>query len=171
MNSDIIVVDENDNPIGYKRRDFIDYDDIYRVSGLWLTDRKTGDVLLAQRKLTKKNDPGKWSAAAAGTNDKGETYGQNMVKEIREELGLKDITLVKGPKQFLDDGKHRFFCQWFLAQTDKDKIEITTQEEELEGIRWLSVAELVESIERHPSNYPAYIKDFLPVLGLVQAEA
>ena len=171
MQSDIIIVDENDEPIGHKRRDIIDHNDIYRVSGLWLTDSKTGDVLLAQRKWTKKNDPGMWSAAAAGTNDKGETYEQNIAKEVWEELGLKGISFIRGPKQFIDDGKHRFFGQWFLAQTDKDTTEITIQEEELEAVKWLPAAELVADVERHPSYYPPYIKDCLTVLGLVRAQA
>ncbi len=46
----IIVVDENDNVIGSKSRDEIDYSkDIYRVSCLWVTNPK-GEVLLAQRR-------------------------------------------------------------------------------------------------------------------------
>lgn len=166
MNAEIIIVDEDDNPIGYKRRDLIDHNDIYRVSGLWLADRKTGDVLLAQRKLTKKSDPGKWSAAAAGTNDKGETYEQNMLKEMREELGLTNIKLVKGPKQFIDNGKHRGFCQWFRAEVDKDSTEITIQEEELEGVKWMPVAELVKDLKLYPDRYPAYLEDFLRLLKL-----
>jgi isopentenyldiphosphate isomerase len=170
MQSDIVIVDENDTPIGYKRRDLIDHNDIYRVSGLWLTDLRSGDVLLAQRKWNKKNDPGKWSASAAGTNDKGETYEQNIKKEIFEELGLIDLELVVGPKQFIDDGGHRFFGQWFLSQVDKNSIKITIQEEELEGVKWISIARLIEAIKARPDDYVPYIKDCLVTLGVISTE-
>ncbi len=87
--SKIIVVDENDKEIGVKERSKITHDDIYRVSGLWLTNSK-GEILLAQRSFNKPrdNDPGKWGPAVAGTVDEDETYKENIQKEIKEELGL-----------------------------------------------------------------------------------
>ncbi len=69
MRSKIIIVDRDDGIIGSKLRGTLNYEDIYRVSALWLTDSLSGDILLAQRKWTKVNDPGKWSAAVSGTND------------------------------------------------------------------------------------------------------
>jgi len=164
MKPQIILVDEADRLVGYKDRALVDHNDIYRVSALWLTDSKTGDTLLAQRKRTKKHDPGKWSTAAAGTNDKGETYEQNMIKEAYEELGLKDVRLRLGPRQFVDSGQHRMFCQWFLAQVDKDTVTITIQDEELEGVRWMSIAELIRDVELHPEAYIASMKVYLPAL-------
>jgi isopentenyldiphosphate isomerase len=61
-----IIVDENEKVIGAKERDQILPTDIQQITGLWLTNSK-GEVLLAQRQITKKNDPGKWGPAAAGT--------------------------------------------------------------------------------------------------------
>ena len=60
---DIIIVDENDNIIGHKKRGTLDKKDIYRVSALWIQNPK-GDILLAQRKFTKKHHPGRWGPAA-----------------------------------------------------------------------------------------------------------
>src|ERR1700677_4628008 len=100
----ILIVDEEDNLIGFKTYEELQYEDIYQVSALWLKDVRTGDVLLAQRKWTKQSDPGKWAAAVAGTVDKGENYQINIVKEIEEEIGLKDLKLKLGPKQFTDEG-------------------------------------------------------------------
>jgi len=94
-----ITVDENDNPIGSKHWRIMQYDNIYRVSALWLTDRTIGEILLAQRKWTKKNDPGKWGAVVYGTIEVGETYDSNIIKEIEEEIGLTGLKLQKGPKQ------------------------------------------------------------------------
>src|ERR1700761_7819266 len=88
----IQIVDENDTLIGHKPRDQVSATtDYYRIACLWLENSK-GEVLLAQRKWTKKNDPGTWGPAAAGTVDQGETYEQNMYKEAQEEIGVSGVT-------------------------------------------------------------------------------
>ena len=82
------IVNENDEIIDYKPRNEIDYKkDYYRIGCLWLTNSK-GEVLLAQRLLTKDKDPGMWGPSAAGTLEKGESYESNIYKEAEEELGL-----------------------------------------------------------------------------------
>ena len=69
----IILVNENDEIIGYKERGTLDKEDIYRVSALWIQNSK-GEILLAQRSFNKNNNPRKWGPAVAGTNDEGESY-------------------------------------------------------------------------------------------------
>ena len=94
MTEKIIIVDEDDNIIGSKERNSIVSGDIYRVSALLIENSK-GEILLAQRALTKKHDPGKWGPPVAGTVEEGETYESNIVKEAEEELGLKNIQIIK----------------------------------------------------------------------------
>lgn len=48
----IIIVNENDEIIGHKKREEIRQEDIYRVSALWLTNSKN-EILLARRGLNK----------------------------------------------------------------------------------------------------------------------
>lgn len=74
----IQIVDDQDQFIGLKERNEVDYkSDIYRVSALWLTNSK-GQTLLAKRAAVKDKDPGKWGPAVAGTIDEGETYDENI---------------------------------------------------------------------------------------------
>lgn len=157
-----IIVDENDSPIGSRHWRDMQYEDIYRVSALWLTDRKSGDILLAQRRWDKQNDPGKWASAVAGTVEVGETYKGNIVKETAEEIGLSNLDFRRGPKTFTDDGKHKFFCQWFLADVDKDKTKIEFQKEEVEAIAWMPKKDLIEEVKKIPQKYvpsmPANLK-------------
>lgn len=160
----IIIVDKEDRPIALKRYDKVDYEDIYRVSALWLTDTKSGDCLITQRKWTKHHDPGKWMAAASGTVDEGETYTQNMVKEIEEEIGLTNLQLILGPKEFVDDGKHRFFVQWFLAGVDKDKVTVKIQEEEVEAYAWIDTAQLIKDVADNPDKYVPSMRNALEIL-------
>jgi isopentenyldiphosphate isomerase len=116
-NSRIIIVNDQDQIIGYKERGTIAQEDIYRVSALWVTNSH-GDILLAQRAFTKSHDPGKWGPAVAGTLDEGETYERNIIKETEEEIGLKNIVPILGPK-VRERGKHNYFDQWYTLITDK----------------------------------------------------
>ena len=81
------------------------------------------------------NDPGKWSAAVAGTNEIGESYKQNIVREIFEEIRVKNLELSEGPKQFIDGSKHIYYCQWFLGRVIKENLVIIPQEDEVESTR------------------------------------
>ena len=112
------IVDEQDNLIGAKPRNEIDFKNgYYRISGLWLTS-SNGQILIAQRLLTKDKDPGKWGPAAAGTLEVGETYESNAYKEAEEEIGLTGVTFTQGPKMKFTTPRHSF-CQWYTAVCDK----------------------------------------------------
>lgn len=160
-----IIVDENDKEIGLKKVGTLVYEDIYRVTALWLTDEKTGDVLLAQRKWNTQNDPGKWHSSVAGTVDEDETYDVNIVKETEEEIGLTNLDLERGPKQFVDDGKHKFFLQWFQAKVDKDKAKLVIQEDEVEAVKWVPIDELLNDVKKNPQTYVPSFPSSLKTLG------
>jgi isopentenyldiphosphate isomerase len=151
----IIIVNENDEIIGYKARDKLKSEDIYRVSAIWITNSR-GDLLLARRAFTKKNDPGKWGPAAAGTVEKGETYHANMIKEVEEEIGLKNIHLKKVDKK-RRRGEHNYFVQWYVALVDQSIDAFTIQKEEVAEIRWFTRKELMDQMRSHP-------KEFLPAV-------
>ena len=166
MNTRQIIVDANDKVIGHKLRPALTHDDIYRVTSLWVTNAK-GEVLLAQRKWTKPNDPGKWGPAVAGTVDEGDSYETSMLKEAAEEIGLVGFKLALGPKYLIDTGIQRFFCQWFTVLVDKDIADFTIQEEEVEAIRWISIDELVKDLEAHGEQYIPLLMEDLEKLGAI----
>ena len=147
----IAVVNDKDEIIGYKDGEALKDDDIYRVSALWLTNPK-GEVLIARRSYNKKNDPGKWGTAVAGTVDEGETYYENIVKETEEEIGLTGLEFKKGPYGRNTKGK-QFFYQWYIAQTDKGIADMKIDEEEVEEIRWITHKQLIEETEKNPDEF------------------
>lgn len=149
--SRIVIVDENDEIIAHKERGTQTQNDIYRVSALWVKNSR-GDILLAQRKLTKRHDPGKWGPAVAGTVDEGETYEQNIIKEAEEEIGLKNIQPVLGPKVRMT-GEHNYFDQWYTLVVDKPAEDFTIQEEEVEQVRWFTHTELEKELHDSPEKY------------------
>ncbi len=160
----VVIVNNKDQPIDLKSYGDLVYEDIYRVSALWLSDTKTGDYLMTQRKWTKHNDPGKWMAAASGTIEEGETYDVNIVHEIEEEIGLKNLDLTKGSKEFIDEGKHKFFVQWYFAEVDKDKVSIKIQEDEVEQYAWVPKQRLIEEIGADPDKFVPTIEDSLKAI-------
>lgn len=150
--SKIIVVDENDNEIGVKERSEIGPNDIYRVSGLWLTSSE-GKILLAKRSPNKPkaNHPNKWTVAVAGTVEEGETYEENMAKEIEEELGVK-IKTTKS-KKFFRDTVSRFFVQTFIAEVDLAESDFNIQEDEVAEVRWFTKEEILEKLKSDPAFF------------------
>lgn len=155
----IVIVDENNKVIGSKPRHLIQKDDIYRTSGLWITNSK-GDILLAQRQSTKKNDPGKWGPAVAGTIEEGESYKDNVIKEAFEELELKNIKPIEGPikRHF---GKHNYFAQRFYLKVDKKISDFKIAKDEVEQIKWFSRDELQKLIKEKPEMFLASLPDWV----------
>lgn len=166
--SKIIVVDENDNEIGVKERIDITHNDIYRVSGLWLTNSK-GEILLAQRSFNKHpaHSPGKWGPAVAGTVEEGETYEENIAKEIEEEIGLENLDLIKSQKNFRDTGKRKYFVQIYSANIDKPINEFKIQENEVEQVKWFTKDELREKFTNHPKDFIGSIKEIFEEMEIL----
>jgi len=158
----IVIVDENDQLLGSKERNSLKNTDIYRVSGLWLTNPE-GEILLAQRSFSKKHDPGKWGPAAAGTIEEGETYKDNIIKEAEEELGLKNLSFTEGPKLRMSTD-HQYFVQWFTSVIDKRTQDIKIQQKEVESVRWMTKEQLIRDFNLNPELYlkgaPHWIKIF-----------
>lgn len=148
------VVDANDNVVGQKDRDEVKPGDIYRVAALWVIN-SGGQVLLAQRKWDKKNDPGKWSPGVAGTVEPGEDYDVTIVREAEEELGISGADLQKREKIIITDNGfgQSFYCQVYMAVLDWPVQQFTVQASEVEGIRWFDVSEIRAMIAKDPAQF------------------
>ena len=162
MKEKIIIVNENDKIIDFVERDTKE-GGIYRVSALWITNSR-GEILLAKRVMTKSHEPGKWGPAVAGTNEEGETYESNILKEAEEELGLCGIKLKKFKKVRVSH-KYHFFCQWFTLKMDKSAEEFKLQKTEVDKVKWWTKEELSEKISEHPEEFttsmPSYVNLFI----------
>ncbi len=162
MKEKIIIVNEKDEQIGLKERGTLNREDIYRVSALWVTNSK-GEILLAQRSFNKKNNPGAWGPAVAGTIAKGETYEENIYKEAKEELGLSSYKFLKGKKltRIGPERKNNYFTQYFKLVADIDIKNLKIQESEVEQIKWLSK----EEIKKMKENGEKFVDSILPIVN------
>ncbi|MFH1500730.1 MAG: NUDIX domain-containing protein [archaeon] len=157
MNEKIVIVNKKDEVIGYKDRELAEKD-IYRVSALWIKNSKN-EFLLARRAYTKSHSPGKWGPAVAGTVEKGETYKKNMIKEVKEELGLESLNLVKGPKLY-HEKEHRYFVQWFLLVIDREISKFRFDKKEVAEIKWFSKKEFLNQINSNPEEFIPSIEGY-----------
>jgi isopentenyl-diphosphate delta-isomerase len=164
MKPKVIIVDEQDNIIGYKDRESVKQEDIYRVSALWITNSR-GDILLAQRAFTKSHNPGKWGPAVAGTVEEGEDYEKNIYKEAEEEIGLKNIKFKLGPKE-RRTGEHNYFLQWYLLVINKPENEFIRQESEVEAINWFTREKLKNDMKIEPSKFLSSLDHYIKNLSI-----
>jgi isopentenyl-diphosphate delta-isomerase len=162
--SRIPVVDENDELIGYKERSDRSPEDIYRVSALWLTNSR-GDVLIARRALNKIHNPGQWGPAVAGTVDEGETYEENIVKEIEEEIDLKNVQLKEGPKRRVKGERFNYFCQWYFAESNKRAEDFNIAKDEVEEVAWVSKEELTRKIKENPESFLRNMEEWVSLFS------
>jgi len=163
MKYNIVVVDENDKIIGSKPRDVVDKEKLrYRAAGLWIKN-SNGKSLLARRAYTKTHYPGRWGPAVAGTVDEGESYEDNMIKEIKEELGLQNIKFEQASKT-KTSGEYNHFTQWFISIINKPAKDFKIQEEEVAEVKWFSEEEFLEQLKKNPKEFIPKMKEYFDML-------
>lgn len=92
-----IVVNKNDDVIGYKTRYECHHDKtlIHRTVAVIVYDN-LGRLLLQKRSRTKDTDPGAWGISCAGHVTKGQTDDEAAVRELKEELDIEaNLTFLK----------------------------------------------------------------------------
>ncbi len=152
----IPIVNEQDEIIEHKESKDRLPSEIARITGLWLWNEK-GEVLLAQRSFTKRKHPGLWGPSVAGTVEEGETYESNIIKEAEEEIALKNLKPVFGPK-LRRSTLHEYFAQWFTATINSD-YPLVKAEEEVEAIKWFTKDELFRTMEEKPEIFLPSLKE------------
>ena len=84
---DILTEDGKETGIK-KERNLVHVDgDWHKVVQIFVINNQ--GILLQQRALTKKSDPGKWCASASGHISAGEKSIEAAIKEFKEELETK----------------------------------------------------------------------------------
>jgi len=93
--------------------------------------------------------------AVAGTVEVGETYDDNIIKEISEEIGLNLSldNLQKGQKLFRKRKFGDCFCQIYFYTTDRQVGEFVIQKEEVEQVQWFKKDELRKMILNKPEVF------------------
>ncbi len=135
------VVNEQDQVIGQATRDECHADPakIHRTSHFTLFDPKTGKILLTQRALSKKTDPGKMCFLGEHVQA-GESYEDAVIRGVAEELGFTPNKITSKAKNLFHFPTQTEFGQFFYVEWEGQEIKFAP--EELEKVIWLSPEEI-----------------------------
>lgn len=161
MKEFVTLVNDRDEVIGSKDRSLLTDDDRWRIVTIWL-ENTAGDILLAQRSHNKKNNPGKWGPAAAGTVEHGESYEETAIREVHEELGITVPLEKTGLIMHKSMIGHRA-DMGFRGITDTAIENFYIQADEVEQIKWVGKEALLTDIAQHPANY---IQEMLEIVHM-----
>lgn len=151
----IQIVDENDQPIGAStRQEAWANGSYYRLVQIVLRDEK-GNFLLQKRSLKKSLYPGRWTNAASGHVDEGETYETSAPRELVEEIGIETPLSFVGKflvQKTQDDKIINQFNGVFEGRIASNA-SFKLQPEEVSEVRWFTLQELHEMIVTNPEAF------------------
>jgi isopentenyl-diphosphate delta-isomerase len=151
----IQIVDENDQPISAStRQEAWANGSYYRLVQIVLRD-EDGNFLLQKRSLEKPLYPGRWTNAASGHVDEGETYEDSAPRELVEEIGVSVPLTFVGKflvQKATDDKIINQFNGVFEGRVAHDT-EFKLQPEEVSEVRWFTLKELKEKIAAAPDDF------------------
>lgn len=157
----ITVVDENDNVIGAEDPKIVaEKGLIHRIVRVIVKNSK-GKYYLQFRGPNKTTFPNRWDQSVGGHVDEGETYEEAALREMEEELGIKDVKLTKLTKFYHDneaDLNLKRFNMLYEALYDG---EIKIEEGESTDGGWHEEEEIKNWMKQKPQDFtPGCIETF-----------
>ena len=159
----IQIVDEHDNPVG--QAPMVEAQEkglIHRIVRIMVEDGK-GNILLQKRSDKMLRWPNCWDNSAAGHVDAGEDYLTAAIRELEEELGVKNVELKEVGTYYTDKplGKlrlRRFNCLYKITYaTTPENID----PKEVAAVKWASVDEAKKLIKEHPDQVTDGLEDVI----------
>ena len=160
------VVDENNNLTGKQEgREIVHRDGLWhREVVIWIMN-ENGEILLQKRSATKKSNPNKWGVTA-GHIDAGEEALEVAKRETLEEIGLElkddDLEFLFLEKSERKNNNH--FKYMYYVRTNKKISEFIIQKEELSELKYISLEEFENVIERQDKEYVFSKGNYIPKL-------
>lgn len=160
MDELIDIVDKNGKPTGHSvpKSEIHKKGYFHHTAHLWIYNTN-GEILLQQRAASKAIHPLLWDVSVAGHIDAGETPEQGAIREAKEEIGitLKDNDLLKiGVFECFQTYPHGIidneFHHTFIAKTECVLKDFTLQKEEVEALKFISLAEFKSLLASSATN-------------------
>lgn len=153
----VILVDENDNPIGSeeKVRCHLPNGKLHRAFTALLFD-KNGRLVLTRRAKEKMLWPEDWDGTVASHPREGETYTSSAERRMPEEVGIscKMDYLMKFEYHvpYKNIGSENEICGTLIGIVD-ESTKFKMIEGEIDEIKWISASELLSEIKNNPKIY------------------
>ena len=127
----IVIVDEKNRIIGAEPRSTMRSKGLIHRATYILVFNSAGQIFVQKRTLSKDVYPGYYDVATGGVVLDGETYEESAVRELEEELGIRNVPLKSHFDFYYQDGKNRVWGRVFSCVYDG---EIILQAEEVERV-------------------------------------
>lgn len=169
MTEYLILVDNNDNPIGTeeKVKCHLPEGKLHRAFTVLLFN-KEGRLLLTQRSKSKMLWPGDWDGTVASHPRQSETYVSSAERRLPEELGIKCkldyLFKFEYHVPYKNIGSENEICGTLIGILDESS-NIKLVEEEISAARWVSLEQLIEEIRKMPQIFCPWMIVALYFLG------
>ena len=150
----LILVDNNDNPIGSeeKAKCHLPNGKLHRAFTILLFN-KDGKLLLTQRSMSKMLWPGDWDGTVASHPRESETYVSSAERRLPEELGitckLDYLYKFEYHVPYKNIGSENEICGTLIGIIE-DPERMRLIKDEISAIRWISLDELLAEIKKSP---------------------
>ncbi len=157
---DLVLIDENDNPIGVKEKmaAHLGDGDLHRAFTILVFNDK-GETLVAMRSAEKMLWPLFWDNACASHPLENEGYEAAGERRLSEELGftckLEIADRFQYKEKYLDVGSENEVCTTLIGKYDG---EVQPVPAEVAEIKWMSVKDLKDDMTKNPDIYTIWFK-------------
>jgi isopentenyl-diphosphate delta-isomerase len=157
MEEQVILVDEQDNPIGLMPKlEAHQKAVLHRAFSVFIFNDK-GELMLQQRAKHKYHSPGLWTNTCCSHQREGESNVQAGKRRLQEEMGfttdLREVTsfIYKAP---FDNGltEHEF-DHVLLGYYEDDPV---INPDEVASWKWMLLEEVKNDIDNHPDFYTVW---------------
>lgn len=145
------VVNERDEVVGRRPRSEVHRLGLMHRATHVLVFNSRGQVFLQKRSMNKDRQPGLWDSSASGHVDSGEDYDACVLRELREEIGLK-----------LSETPRRLFKLAASPETDQEHVWVYRCEaegpfqlhpDEIERGGWFTPQEVNRWMKERPEEF------------------
>ena len=153
----VILVDENDNPIGIeeKIKCHLPNGKLHRAFTALLFD-KEGQLVITKRSTNKMLWPGDWDGTLASHPRESETFVSSAERRMPEEIGIscKFEYLFKFEYHvpYKDVGSENEICGTVLGILEKSS-KFNLVKDEISDLKWITADEIVKELEKIPEKY------------------
>ncbi|RMI05009.1 MAG: isopentenyl-diphosphate Delta-isomerase [Calditrichaeota bacterium] len=156
----LIVVDENDNVIGYKNKVECHRGEgiLHRAFSIFIFNDR-GELLIQKRSAQKPLWPLFWSNSCCSHPRKGEEMAEAAQRRLQEELGfttpLKHLFTFQYHARYRDVGSEREVCAVYIGKCNG---EVRVNPNEIEEWRFVDVETITRELQEHPERYTPWFK-------------
>ena len=155
-------VDRHDQVIGVTSREDAHRLNLFHRAVHIYARGQSGGLILQKRSLNKDIEPGLWTVSCSGHVDRGESFEEAAVREIKEELGVAvsafDLTILLHSDPSPSNG-----FEFVRSYELKTRITPVHNEDEISDLREIGLAELDLWIMKGPEMFASSFHCLFPL--------